>query len=58
MINCNVCKSTNVEVRKTEGRGLPPKNYFKRPGGVLISFKGNWELFKCECGNEWKKLSK
>ena len=57
MINCNICNSTNVEVKTIQGRGLPPKNYVHRPG-LRIFWKGTWEIFKCECGNEWRKLLK
>ena len=57
MINC-VCHSNNVEIKTTQGRGLPPKGYVNR-SGKRISWKGTWEISKCrQCGNEWRKLVK
>lgn len=56
-MNCNLCNSTNVEVRKVKGRGLPPKEYVRRPG-LRVSWEGTWEIFKCQCGNEWRNLIK
>jgi hypothetical protein len=55
-MKCDKCNSINVEVSETIGRGLPPKIHVNR--GRRISWKGTWNVFKCECGNEWKKLKR
>ena len=55
-MKCDRCNSINVEVSETIGRGLPPKTHVNR--GRRISWKGTWNVFKCECGNEWKKLKR
>jgi len=46
---CDKCNSTNIEIHETIGRGLPPKNHVDK--GRRISWKGVWQVFKCECGN-------
>lgn len=51
---CDKCKSTKVIVTECIGRGITPKNYTST--GKRVSWKGIWQIFKCECGNEWKKL--
>jgi hypothetical protein len=55
-MKCDKCNSANIEIIEIIGRGLPPNNYINR--GKRISWKGIWEVFKCECGYEWKKLKR
>ena len=57
-IICFVCGGNDILHKEKEGRGLPPKDYVKKPGdNRRISWQGTWDIYNCKtCKNTWEEL--